>query len=132
MLKKEITYIDLNGNERTEEYYFNMTRAEMLEYDVAFSAFGGVIPYLTMLVKTQDNKKLFDAFKDLILRSYGEKTDSGRFIKSQELRDSFMASEAYSELFMEIIESETSAAAFINGVMPNVPAKKEPEIVPVG
>lgn len=130
MLKKEITYTDLNGREHTEDFYFNMTKAEMLEYDAAFSAFGGVLPYLTMLTKTQEQGKLLAAFKDLILRSYGEKTDTGRFIKSQELRDSFMASEAYSELFMEIIQSEESAAAFVNGIMPKVDGNKNVTPIP--
>lgn len=133
MLKKEITFTDVNGVERTYPYYFNMTKAEMIEYDASFP--DGVIEYLSNLMKTQQTSKLVQAFKDLILRSYGEKRDDGRFVKSQELRDSFAASEAYSELFLEVTGSEGAATAFINGIMPKVdkkPANVSPIPAPLG
>lgn len=122
MLKKAITYTDFNGNEKTEDFYFNLTKAELIEYDSAFPE--GCMEYLTRLVKTEQKGKLIMAFKDLILRSYGEKTDSGRFLKSQELRDAFMATEAYSELFMEVTANEENMAAFVNGIVPKVPANQ--------
>lgn len=122
MLKKSITYTDFNGDEKTEDFYFNLTKAELIEYDAAFPE--GCMEYLTRLVKTQQKGKLIMAFKDLILRSYGEKTDSGRFLKSQELRDAFMATEAYSELFMEVTANEENMAAFVNGIVPKVPANQ--------
>lgn len=126
MLAKEITYTDLNGNERTDTYYFNLTKAELIEYDSAFE--DGALQYLTMLSKQPEKfkRQLVEAFRDLILRSYGEKTLNGRFIKSQELRDAFAASEAYSELFLEITQTEQGAANFINSIVPQVPAEKEP------
>ena len=120
MLKKTITYTDLNGTERTEDHYFNLTKAEMLEYDASFYP-SSAIEYLTYLVEAKEAGKLVLAFKDLILRSYGKRTADGLFIKNQQLRDAFMASEAYSELFMEVTTSEENAAAFINGVVPQVP-----------
>lgn len=127
MLTKEITYTDLNGNQRTDTYYFNLTKAELLEYDSSFE--DGVLNYLTFLTKNGDKMKgkLVLAFKDLILRSYGEKTPNGRFIKNEELREAFAASEAYSELFMEITSSEEAAANFINAIIPQVPESKAPD-----
>lgn len=138
MLVKEISFTDLNGVERTETHYFNMTRAEMVEYDANFEKWGGVLPYLTMLSKEKSTKKMITVFKDLIMRSYGEKTASGRFIKSRELSEAFAASEAYSELFMEITMSENAAdaaAAFINGIIPQVseqPDNVSPIPAPIG
>lgn len=135
MLKKEITYTDFNGQKKTEDFYFNLTKAELIEYDAAYQNQGGVMEYLTSLMKHEQTGKLIMAFKDLILRSYGEKTSNGRFIKSQELRDAFMATEAYSELFMEITSGEEAAAAFINGIVPQVPNKPDnvaPIPAPVG
>lgn len=132
MLTKEITWTDFNGEKRTHPYYFNLTKAEMIEYDASFPE--GAMEYLTNLVKTQQKGKLVLAFKDLILRSYGEKTDNGRFVKSQEIREAFAASEAYSELFMEITSSEEAAAAFINGIVPVVPdpnANRPAPVVPI-
>lgn len=135
MLKKEITYTDFDGNKKTEDYYFNLTKAELIEYDAAHSDVGGVLPYLTMLMRAGDNGKLILAFKDLILRSYGEKTPNGKFIKSQELRDAFMTTEAYSELFMELTSGEEAVSAFINGIVPkvpNAPSNATPIPAPVG
>lgn len=123
MFKKTITYTDYNGVERHEDHYFNLTKAEMIEYDAEFPE--GVIEYLTRLVNLRDKGKLIKAFKDLILRSYGEKLDNGRFIKSQEIRDAFMATEAYSELFMEVVASEEAMAAFVNAIVPKAPADKK-------
>lgn len=124
MLAKEITYTDLNGNERTDTYYFNLTKAELIEYDAAFE--DGALQYLTRLSKqpVKFKKQLVEAFRDLILRSYGEKTLNGRFIKSQELRDAFAASEAYSELFLEVTQTENGAANFINSIVPQVTDEK--------
>ena len=33
MLKKTITYIDYDDNERTEDFYFNLSKAELLEME---------------------------------------------------------------------------------------------------
>lgn len=125
MFKKTITYTDYNGAERKEDHYFNLTKAEMIEYDAEFP--DGVIEYLTRLVNLQDKGKLIKAFKDLILRSYGEKLDNGKFIKSQEIRDAFMATEAYSELFMEVVSSEESMAAFVNSIVPKAHSQPKNE-----
>lgn len=129
MFKKTITYTDYNGNERKEDHYFNLTKAEMIEYDSEFP--DGVIEYLTRLVNLQDKGKLIKAFKDLILRSYGEKLDNGKFIKSQEIRDAFMATEAYSELFLEVLASEENMANFVNAIVPKVPPEQKPSVAPV-
>lgn len=133
MLKKTITYTDFDGVQREEDHYFNLTKAEMIEYDASFQ--DGAIAHLTFLMNNKMNGSLIMAFKDLILRSYGVKMPNGKFVKSQELRDAFMASEAYSELFMEITSGEDAAAAFINGIIPKVPnaEQKDPHAVaPIG
>lgn len=131
MFKKTIKYTDDDGNERKEDHYFNLTKAEMIEYDSEFPE--GVIEHLTRLVNLQDKGKLIKAFKDLILRSYGEKLDNGRFIKSQEIRDAFMATEAYSELFLEVVSSEENMANFVNAIVPKVPASaaEKPSAAPL-
>lgn len=131
MLVKEITFNDtFTGAQKTETHYFNMTRAEIIEYDAMFPE--GAIAYLTRLVQLEDAGKLIQAFKDLILRSYGERTDDGRFIKSQDRRDAFMTTEAYSELFMEVTASEENMAAFVNGIVPRVPnAGKNTNVTPI-
>lgn len=125
MLTKTITYTDFDGVERKEKHYFNLTKAEMLEFDSKYADKGGIMKYLTWLVDNERTNELILAFKEMILRSYGERTSTGRFIKSQEIRDSFMATDAYSELFMEVISSQEAATTFINGLFSGIPEVKK-------
>lgn len=117
MLKKTIKYTDFDGNERTEDFYFNLTKAEVTELEM--STEGGLVKMLEKIVAAQDSKRIIEIFKDLILRAYGEKSPDGkRFIKNQELRDAFSQTEAYSELFMELATNAEASAAFVNGIVP--------------
>lgn len=134
MLKKEITYVDFDGIEKTETHYFNLTQAEIFEYNASYP--GGAFDRLTKMTKEPEKYmgEIVAAFKDLIMRSYGERSIDGRFVKSQQLRETFGASEAYSALFMEIAASEDAAAAFINGIAPKSTLKSmpAPPVAPVG
>lgn len=119
MLKRTITYTDYNENERTEDFYFNLTKAEVSEME--FSMPGGLVQFFNKIVAEQDGKRIIEAFKDIILRSYGEKSPDGkRFIKTQELRDAFSQTEAFSILFMELATNAEAAADFVNGIIPQV------------
>ena len=117
MLKKTVTYVDYNGVERTEDFYFNLSKAEVTEMEL--SVRGGLSAMLEELVKSGDNTRIVEIFKDLVLRSYGEKSADGkRFVKSKELSEAFSQTEAYSEIFMELALDEKAAAAFVNGILP--------------
>lgn len=120
MLKKTIIYIDFNGNKRTEDFYFNLTRAEVAEMEMGTT--GGYAEMLKRIVSAQDTPSIVRILKEFILRSYGEKSPDGkRFIKSDELSQAFAQTEAYSELFMELGGDADAAARFINGVLPSAP-----------
>lgn len=117
MLVKEIKYTDFNGNERTEKFYFNLTKAEIMEMEMSTS--GGMAEMINKIVETQNAPEIIKIFKELILKAYGEKSADGkRFIKSDELRDEFSQTEAYSQLFMELATDAEAAANFVNGIMP--------------
>lgn len=117
MLKKTIVYTDYNGTERTEDFYFNLSKAEVMEMEM--STAGGLAEQINKVVKTQDNPTIIKIFKDLILRAYGEKSADGkRFVKNEEMRTAFQETEAYSNLFMELATDAKSAAAFVNGIIP--------------
>ena len=127
MLKKTITYEDYDGNERTEDFFFNLTKAEIAEMEL--SAQGGLTKMLERIVQVQDSRRIVEIMKDLILKSYGEKSADGRrFIKNQELRDSFAQTEAYSMLFIELATDAEAASAFINGIVPKV--ENKPKVIP--
>lgn len=123
MLKKKMTYMDYDGNERTEDFYFNLSRAEITEMEV--SETGGLVNMIERVIAEQDAKQIIKIFKDLILQSYGVKSPDGkRFIKSDELREAFTQTEAYSDLFMELAENADSATTFVNGIIPKQPQDK--------
>lgn len=123
MIKKTIKYFDFDGNERVEDFYFHLSKAEAVEMLV--SEEGGYEKYIEKIVATRDNRKIVEIFKDLVLRSYGEKSlDGRRFMKSKELSEAFSQTNAYEELFMELAENADVAAAFVKGVLPQeAPAK---------
>ena len=117
MLKKTITYTDYNGVERTEDFYFNLKKSEIMEMEM--STDGGLSEMIKKILATKDIPSLMSIFKEFILKAYGEKSPDGkRFIKSKELSESFEQTEAYSELFMELATSDKAAAEFINGLVP--------------
>lgn len=123
MLKKTISYVDYNGTKRTEDFYFNLTKAEISEMELEIP--GGMSEMLKRITAAQDTPTLVKIFKDLILRSYGVKSDDGRrFVKSQQLKEEFSQTEAYSELFMELATNADAASAFINGIIPADVAKE--------
>ena len=117
MLKKTVTYVDYNGVERTEDFYFNLSKAEVTEMELSVE--GGFSKMLEEIVKSNDNGRIIELFKEMVLKAYGEKSADGRrFIKSKELSEAFSQTEAYSEIFMELALDEKAAAAFVNGIMP--------------
>ena len=123
MLKKTITYTDYNGLERTEDHYFNLSKAEIMEMELYTT--GGLAEMIDKIVKAKDAPAIIKVFKDLILKAYGEKSPDGkRFIKSEELSNAFSQTEAYSTLFMELATDANAAAAFVNGIVPSDVGKK--------
>ena len=118
MLKKTIKYKDFNGNEREEDFYFNLMQSEIAELEL--STVGGFTESIQKIIQTQDGTEIIKQFKKIILKSYGEKSADGkRFIKSDELSEAFSQTNAYSELFMELATDDEAASVFINGIVPD-------------
>ena len=121
MLKKTITYNDYNGNELTEDFYFNLSKAEIMEMEM--STEGGLAERIQKIVAAQDAPQIIAIFKDLVLKAYGEKSaDNKQFRKVDEkgnpLYIGFSQTEAYSNLFMELATDSDKAAEFVNGIIP--------------
>lgn len=122
MLKKTITYTDFNGVNRTEDFYFNLTNAELTELEM--SRKGGLTAYIERISNTQEAPELIKLFKEIIALAYGVKSDDGRrFIKNQAVLEDFTQTEAYSSLFMELATDADAAAKFISGILPADKAK---------
>ncbi len=123
MLKKTITYTDYNNVERTEDFYFNLTKAELMEMEMGTT--GGMSEMISKIVSAKDAPAIMSVFKKLILKAYGEKSPDGkRFMKSEEISNAFAQTEAYSELFMELATDADAASNFVNGVAPKVEEQK--------
>jgi hypothetical protein len=123
MIKKTISYTDYNGVERKEDFYFNLTKAEIMEMEM--STKGGLAEMIQRIVAAQDQPAIIKIFKDLIVKAYGVKSPDGkRFIKNDEVVDEFVQTEAYSQLFMELATDADAAAKFVNGIVPADMAKQ--------
>lgn len=117
MIKKTITYTDYNDVERTEDFHFNLTSAEAMEWEASVT--GGLSTMVEKVIAAQDTPTLFSLFKEIIMKSYGEKSADGRrFVKSEELSRAFSQTEAYVKLYMELATDAEAAAEFVNGITP--------------
>lgn len=117
MLKKTITYTNYNDEEVTEDFYFNLSKAEIME--MTLNTVGGLEEMIQSIINAKDIPSIVKIFKDLILRSYGEKSADGKhFMKSPEISKAFECTEAYSILFMELSTDADAGSEFINGIIP--------------
>lgn len=124
MLKKTIVYTDYDGNERTEDFWFNISKAELAELE--YSVKGGLKKILEKAVQDQDGPKIINVFKEIVLKAYGEKSNDGRrFMKSEEISKNFSETEAYVNLFMELATDEKAATAFMEGILPKMDNNKQ-------
>lgn len=136
MLKREITYTDFDGNEVTEEFYFNLMRTEILKMEVGGEG-GSLHDQLKRIIASDDRSSLVNEFQNIILKSYGVRSEDGkRFIKDPQLTEEFSQTPAFDVLFFELATNAKSAADFILGVMPKdmaeEVAKQQPQDKPIG
>ena len=121
MVKKTIKYVDYNDVEREETFYFNLSKTELSR--MAMSADGDLSEKIKEIVKAKDNKSILKIFEDIILQSYGVKSDDGKhFVKKAVdghlLADDFVNSPAYDELYFELIQDSKKMGDFINMLIP--------------
>lgn len=117
MIKKTYKYVDFNGNEREEDFYFHLSESEIVTMDMSIN--GGLVEKIKRITQTQDTAELIKLFQELIFKSYGEKSlDGKRFEKSDKLSTAFSQTEAYNMLFMELARDADAAAKWINGILP--------------
>lgn len=117
MLKKTIKYEDFNGNEREEDFYFNLSKAELVKMTAQKS--GNFVQYLERIVKEQNQEEIYRMFTDIVLSAYGKKSEDGRrFIKSAELSKAFYETPAFDELLIEMMTDAKAASTFVNSILP--------------
>lgn len=119
MLKKTMTYEDYNGETVTEDFYFSISKAELIELEIK-SGEGGYSGLLKKIIASQDNVAMLATFKDIIAMSVGRRSDDGkRFVKSDEIMMDFQQSPAYDQLLLSFYTDENAAVEFVTGIVPN-------------
>lgn len=117
MYKREATYIDFNGIERKEDFFFNLTEAEILKME--WGEAGGLADQLLRILKKKDAVEIMKTFDKLIDASYGVKSGDGRlFVKNPEVLAEFKATQAYSDLYKEICTDSEKAIKFVMEIIP--------------
>lgn len=116
MYKITKKYEDFNGVEKEQDFYFNLSKADILKMEL--SEEGGMDKRLDKLVKTKDMKEAIRVFEGLLLMAYGVKTDDGRFVKNDQVRAEFASSAAYSDIYFELATDPEAAQKFVEGVVP--------------
>lgn len=125
MRTETITYEDYNGESRTETFYFNLTKAELAELNLTTE--GGLQDTISKIVAAKNIPEITKWFKRIIEMAYGQKSADGRrFVKSEELTQEFLQTEAYSELFIKLLTDENAASDFINGIIPKIDKQNIP------
>ena len=117
MIKWPITYTTYNDETITEDFYFNLNKAELVQ--LQFNANGSYSNFMERIMNERDYKTLGEEFRNIILSAYGKKSDDGKqFRKSDAIREEFENSAAYAELYVELISNGESATRFFTGILP--------------
>lgn len=115
MIKERLNYIDFDGVERTEDFWFNLSETEIVQMQTSVK--GGFTAMLKKIIEAEDETKLMPLVEEIILKSYGEKSSDGRrFKKSKELSEEFKQTEAYNQLFMKFLKDADAFTTFVNGL----------------
>lgn len=118
MYVKEMEYTDFNGVTRKEKFYFNLTKAEILDMELGKA--GGLTEYISKIIEAQDTPTIMAMFKSLLLKAYGVKSDDGRrFIKNDQVREEFEQTQAFSDLYMLLALDDDEASKFVNAIVPD-------------
>lgn len=129
MHKEVITYNDLNGVSRTEDFYFDLSKPEIVKMQA--SAKGGYDVQLRSIAADLNGAKIMEFFENFISKAYGEKSEDGRrFMKSDEISRSFMETPAYEVLFEKLVTDDKYAADFVNAVMRSKGGTSTPTVIP--
>ena len=120
MLKKTITYEDYNGVERTDDFYFNLTKVECMELEFGFGDGETLSGSIQTLINAGDMATVIKTIKKIVLTAYGVKSPDGkRFIKNDDVRTEFEENPAFEHLYWDLVTDAEKAADFISGIVPS-------------
>lgn len=125
MYKKTIKYTDYNGNQREEDFYFNLNQTELKKMELTTD--GGFGAKVERIVAALNMPEIYAVFEEIIFKAYGEKSPDGKYLeKSDAISTRFSQTEAYNVLMEEVTSTAEAAAAFINAIIPQQNTKPVP------
>lgn len=126
MISETIKYIDYNGNEREDTFYFNLSKSEIWRLEIGEK--GEFTKRIQAMSSEMDQSKIWNLFEEVVTMAVGKKSEDGRrFDKSPEAKAEFLESEAYSE-FLEMLltgdhgKDPQFAEKFLNGLISSASA----------
>lgn len=118
MYTKKVKYTNYNDEEVEGIFRFHLNKAEVIDWMLCPGGSTTLDKTLARIIENNSTSDLVSAFKDIVRRSYGEKTPDGRFEKSDEIFNRFVSTEAYAIIFMEIFSDADKTIEFLKGIMP--------------
>jgi hypothetical protein len=130
LLKKTIVYENPFTQQMvSEEHYFHISKADLIEMQMenlnepevinpqTGAKLEGYPAMLQRIVNDKDGKEILVVVKDMVRRAYGKKSGD-RFLRSPEIWEEFISSEAWSQLYFELCTDAGAQADFMNGIFP--------------
>lgn len=119
MIRKTVKYTDFDDNEVTETFEFNLTKAELTELNFLEDGSDLATVLGAMADGSTNVRQVLEILKDILTKAVGKKSDDGKlFEKNDRIRAELFATNAYSELLYELIDSPQKAADFMTGLLP--------------
>lgn len=117
MIKRTLTFEDPFTEESvTQDYYFHLSKADIIRI-MGRDREGDWEKYVQNVVESGDSDTIFNFIEDIIKQSVGKRTPDGLFVKPRDYAEAFVASEAYGELVIELIQNAKMAEEFFRGVV---------------
>lgn len=129
MFKHTVEYNDFNGNERTEDLYFHLATHEVTRLEASIGM--SLEDHITELQTNQKVPELLAFLEKVMINAFGVKSADGKtFRKTKEIHEEFEYSQAYAELFEQVVTNPDLARKFGEGVAEKAGNKKKNTVDP--
>ena len=101
----------------TKKLYFHMSRREMFDFVKRYDNVTNFEKWIQAAIDNNDLYTMMRFFDDLIGTAYGERQNE-HFIKSEQIKESFLNSPEYEELFDQLMDNPGLVREFYQGILP--------------
>ena len=101
----------------THTLYFNLSRREVFELAKEYNGVNAFQEYITNAQADENLFQIVEFTDNIIGKAYGERQGE-RFVKSEQIKESFLNSPEYEELFDQLMDNPSLVREFYNGILP--------------